>query len=113
MIAEKKRIEYWNFLTTEKNQARPKGITTQRLALIKPALIGLDEVWAKVIELSGAIDRAAPEFYGSKEDVAVQSRKDFWAAVGGFIRQSEIRFKQPEKKQNQIRRRFGVMVRKK
>ena len=25
MITEIKRIEYWKFLTTEKNQPRPKG----------------------------------------------------------------------------------------
>jgi hypothetical protein len=88
MIGENKRIEFWNFLTSEKNQPRPKGITVQRLAVIKPTLLNLDELWSTVIDQHGALDRTAAEFYGSKEGKAVQSRADFWTIVGSFIRQN-------------------------
>ncbi len=49
MIEESKKNEFWNFLTTEKNQPRPKGITIQRLAVIKPIAIESD-LWLDVIE---------------------------------------------------------------
>lgn len=88
MISENKRIEFWNFLTTEKNQPRPKGITVQRLAVIKPILLGFDELWLTVIDQHGALDRTAAEFYGSNEEKSVRSRADFWTTVGSFIRQS-------------------------
>ena len=89
MIAESKRIEFWNFLVTEKNQARPKGITIQRLAVVKPVLIGLDELWIKVIEQHGASDRSAAEFYRSNEPAAILSRTAFWDGVRSIIRQDE------------------------
>jgi hypothetical protein len=89
MIEESKKIEFWNFLTTEKNQPRPKGITTQRLAVIKPAILGSDDLWLEVIENHGAGDRAAAEFYQSREVASVQSRADFWEAVRTMIAQDE------------------------
>jgi hypothetical protein len=101
MIAENKRIEFWNFLTSEKNQPRPKGITVQRLAVIKPALLGFDELWSTVIGQHGADDRTAAEFYGSKEGKSVQSRADFWTIVGSFIRQSGNKSNQHAQKTNQ------------
>ena len=89
MIAESKRIEFWNFLTTEKNQARPKGITVHRLAVIKPAIIGLDDLWLTVIDHAGAGNRKADEFYQSNEEAAARSRIDFWEGVRSVIRQDE------------------------
>lgn len=89
MIAENKRIEFWNFLVAEKNQARPKGITTQRLAVIKPVLIGSEELWISVIEEAGAADRTAAEFYQSNDPVAINSRTAFWNGVRTLIRQEE------------------------
>ena len=89
MINESKRIEFWNFLIAEKNQARPKGITIQRLAVIKPALIGSDELWIKVIEQHGASDRNSAEFYQSNEPAAILSRTAFWDAVRIITRQGE------------------------
>jgi hypothetical protein len=50
MITENKRIEFWNFLTTEKFQPRPKGITIQRLAVVKGAIINSDNFWLVVID---------------------------------------------------------------
>lgn len=100
MIAENKRIEFWNFLTGEKNQPRPKGITIQRLAVIKPTLLTFDELWATVIDQYGASDRTAAEFYGSKEEQSVRSRADFWTTVGSFIRQSENKSNQQAQKQH-------------
>jgi hypothetical protein len=89
MITESKRIEFWNFLTTEKNQARPKGITVQRLAVIKSAIISLDDLWLSVIDHSGVGNRKAAEFYRSDEEAAVRSRTDFWNGVRSIIRQNE------------------------
>lgn len=89
MSNESKRIEFWNFLTTEKNQARPKGITVHRLAVIKPAILGLDDVWSTVIDQYDAGGRTAAEFYQSKEPAAVLSRTDFWAAVRSIIMEGE------------------------
>jgi hypothetical protein len=86
MINESKRIEFWNFLTTEKNQPRPKGITVQRLAVIKSDLISSDEIWRVVIELPGVGDRGAAEFYRSHEPASVSSRMEFWNAVRSHIR---------------------------
>jgi hypothetical protein len=89
MIDESKKIEFWNFLVTEKNQARPKGITIQRLAVIKPVLISSDELWIKVIEEQGASDRSSAEFYQSNEPAAILSRTAFWDSVRSIIRQNE------------------------
>jgi hypothetical protein len=84
MIEETKRIEYWNFLTAEKNQARPKGITVQRLSVVKPQFLKLDEVWSEVIDRYDAGDQSAALFYTSGE-AAVRSRAAFWNAVRSFI----------------------------
>jgi len=91
MISENRRLEFWNFLTAEKNQPRPKGITTQRLAVIRPAILDLDEVWLKVIGAEHAGERSAAEFYESKAPESVISRTEFWAAVSSFIRQGETK----------------------
>jgi len=89
MISQNRRLEFWNFLTAEKNQPRPKGITTQRLAVIRPAILDLDEVWMKVIGPDNTGDRSAADFYESKAPESVVSRTEFWAAVSSFIRQGE------------------------
>ena len=65
MTEESKRIEYWNFLTSEKNQPRPKGLTIHRLAVIKPLLIAQHDLWSQVIERHGAGTLTAAEFYQS------------------------------------------------
>ncbi len=85
MIEESKRIEYWSFLTTEKNQPRPKGLTVHRLAVIKTLLISRDDLWSQVIEGHGAATLRAAEFYQSGDLSAVRSRTDFWDAVRRFI----------------------------
>jgi hypothetical protein len=85
MTEESKRIEYWNFLTGEKNQLRPKGLTVHRLAVIKPLLIAQPDLWSRVIELHGAGAITATEFYQSGEVSATRSRADFWDVVRGFI----------------------------
>ena len=99
MIDDSKRIEFWNFLVTEKNQARPKGITIQRLAVIKPVLISSDELWIKVIEQQGAADRSSAEFYQSNEPAAILSRTAFWDGVRSVIRQSENKTSQANQRQ--------------
>jgi len=91
MISENRKLEFWNFLTAEKNQPRPKGITTQRLAVIRPLILGLDEVWLKVIGPDNTGELSAADFYGSKEPEAAISRTEFWSAVRKFIRQSETK----------------------
>ncbi len=97
MTAESKRIEYWNFLTSEKNQPRPKGLTVHRLAVIKPLLIAQPDLWSRVIELHGAGTLTAAEFYQSGEASAVRSRADFWDAVRDFIlREDRNRIAQDE-----------------
>lgn len=88
MIEDSKKNEFWNFLTTEKNQSRPKGITIQRLAVIKPIAIESD-LWLDVIERSGAAARTAQEFYQSAEASSTDSRTNFWEAVRGIILQEE------------------------
>lgn len=88
MIEESKKNEFWNFLTTEKNQPRPKGITIQRLAVIKPIAIESD-LWFDVIERHGATNRTALEFYQSAEATSTDSRAIFWEAVRGIILQAE------------------------
>ena len=88
MIKESKKIEFWNFLTTEKNQPRPKGITVQRLAVIKPIAIKSD-LWLDVIERQGATERNAQEFYQSTDAASTDSRTDFWKAVRRIILKGE------------------------
>jgi hypothetical protein len=85
MTEESKRIEYWNFLTSEKNQPRPKGLTVHRLAVIKPLLIAQHDLWSRVIEGHGAVALTAAEFYRSGDLSAVRLRIEFWDAVRGFI----------------------------
>jgi len=102
MTEESKRIEYWNFLTSEKNQPRPKGLTVHRLAAIKPLLIAQPDLWSRVIELHGAAALTAAEFYQSGEVSAVRSRADFWDAVRDFILREDrnrIRRNEPSKSQ--------------
>lgn len=89
MTEESKRIEYWNFLTSEKNQPRPKGLTVHRLAVIKPLLIAQPDLWSQVIELQGAGTLTAAEFYQSGDLSAIRSRADFWDAVRVFILQED------------------------
>ncbi len=84
MIKESKKIEFWNFLTTEKNQPRPKGITVQRFAVIKPIAIKSD-LWLDVIERQGATERNAQEFYQSTDAASTDSRTDFRKAVRRII----------------------------
>jgi len=99
MIEESKKIEFWNFLTAEKNQARPKGITMQRLAVIKSAVLK-SEVWSEVIERHGAADRTAQEFYQSADTAAALSRTQFWEAVRDIIRQGETERQNTEGRRN-------------
>ena len=89
MISQNRRLEFWNFLTAEKNQPRPKGITTQRLAVIRPSILELDEVWIKIIDPDTTGERSAVDFYGSNESAAVNSRTVFWTAVRNIILQDE------------------------
>jgi hypothetical protein len=97
MTEESKRIEYWNFLISEKNQPRPKGLTVHRLAVIKPLLIAQLDLWSRVIELYGAEALTAAEFYQSGKVSAARSRADFWDAVRGFIlREDRNRIAQDE-----------------
>lgn len=111
MISESKKIEFWNFLTTEKNQPRPKGITVHRLAMLKPAMLGSDDLWQQVIEDSGAADRSAAEFYESDENSSVDSRAVFWSAVRRLISELENRdnkrTSKPERAANKHRPRSG------
>jgi hypothetical protein len=79
MISQNRRLELWNFLTAEKNQPRPKGITTQRLVVIRPAILDLDDVWMKVIGQYGTVDCSAADFYGLKAPESIISRTEFWA----------------------------------
>ena len=88
MIEETKKIEYWNFLTTEKNQPRPKAITAQRLAVIKLLVIGSD-VWRDVIGWPEINSQSAAEFYQSENAAAKLSRTIFWQAVRAVIAQEE------------------------
>ena len=88
MIEETRKIEFWNFLTTEKNQPRPKGITAQRLAVIKPLVIG-SGIWQQIIEQAAINNQAAAEFYQSGNAASKLSRTVFWATVRGIILQIE------------------------
>jgi DNA polymerase sigma len=100
MITENKRIEFWNFLTTEKFQPRPKGITIQRLAVLKPAIIASEELWLIVITKYNANNREASEFYRSNEESAICSRTDFWSAVQSRILHDENKRSQCNQKTN-------------
>jgi hypothetical protein len=107
MISENRRLELWNFLTAEKNQPRPKGITSQRLAVIRPMILDLDEVWIKIIGQDNTGERSAADFYGSNEPESVVSRTEFWAAVRSYIRQGETKTvvnqpSKPKRKRRQI-----------
>ena len=87
MIETKKKIEFWNYLTTERNQARPKGITIQRLAVIKPLALASD-LWLEVIDNHGAENLSAQEFYQTADVHSVKSRAAFWEAVRCLIGQA-------------------------
>jgi hypothetical protein len=91
MISENRKLEFWNFLTSEKNQPRPKGITTQRLAVIRQAVLDLEEVWLKVIGSENTGERSAVDFYESKGPESVISRTEFWSAVRKIIKQCETK----------------------
>jgi hypothetical protein len=91
MVSQNRRLEFWNFLIAEKNQPRPKGITTQRLAVLRPAILDLEEVWLKVIDADKTGERSAADFYGSKEPESIISRTEFWSAVRSLIRQRETK----------------------
>ena len=91
MISENRRLEFWNFLIGEKNQPRPKGITSQRLAVIRPAMLELEDVWMKVIGPENTGERSPADFYGSKESESNISRTEFWSAVRSIIRQYETK----------------------
>ena len=108
MISENRKLEFWNFLTAEKNQPRPKGITTQRLAVIRPLILGLDEVWLKVIGPNNTVEHSAADFYGSKVHASIISRTEFWSAVRKFIRQGATKtIENQPSKQNSRRRRIN------
>lgn len=91
MIEESKRHEYWNFLTTEKNQPRPKGITVQRLAVIKEAIINRAEMWTNVIGREGVEVLPATDFYQKNEPDSLRSRTLFWDEVRSVILEQENR----------------------
>lgn len=91
MISKQRKLEFWNFLIAEKNQPRPKGITIQRLAVIRPVILDLDEIWMKIIGPDTAGERSASDYYGSKEPESVISRTEFWSAVRSLIRQRETK----------------------
>lgn len=113
MISENRKLEFWNFLTAEKNQPRPKGITTQRLAVIRPLILGIEEVWLKVIGPDNTGERSAADFYGSKEPESVISRTEFWSAVRSLIRQRETKIieNQPSKQNSRNNRINNVKAR--
>lgn len=106
MIEQKTRREFWGYLTTEKNQPRPKGLTVQRLAVIKPLALASD-LWMDVIERHGAAGRTAQEFYASMEAAAMQSRAAFWEAVRGIIRSEETAAQQTAEKRTDATSRRG------
>lgn len=91
MISQNRRLEFWNFLIAEKNQPRPKAITGHRLAVIRPLMLGIDEVWIKVIGHSATGEHSAADFYESKTPESVISRTEFWIAVRHLIRQNETK----------------------
>ncbi len=76
-------------MIAEKNQPRPKGITSHRLSVIRPMILDLDEIWMKVIGPDITCERSASDFYGSKEPESLISRAEFWSAIVSFIRQGE------------------------
>ena len=90
MIEESKKLEFWNYLTGEKNQPRPKGITMQRLAVIKPSALAAPHLWDDVIVRHGAESLSAREFYQSADAAATHSRANFWGAVRELIQQGEM-----------------------
>jgi hypothetical protein len=90
MIEERKKIEFWNYLTNEKNQPRPKGITPQRLAVIKPEVLNSTELWFEVIERFGAESKTAPEFYQSSVADGIDSRATFWEKIRRIIVQGNL-----------------------
>jgi len=112
MIEESKKIEFWNYLTAEKNQPRPKGITSQRLAVVKPLIIESD-LWFDVIERYNADRLSAREFYQTADAASNDSRASFWESVRGIISlQGEINRKNSAKLDRNSRARTNVGKRK-
>ncbi len=87
MITEEKKLEFWNYLTTEKNVVRSRGIIVQRLAVIKPLALE-SGIWFDVILRHGAEKSSAREFYESKSAAAVHSRAIFWSLIGRIAKDS-------------------------
>jgi hypothetical protein len=62
MITKEKKLEFWNYLTNEKNVVRPRGITVQRLAVIKPLALE-SGIWFDVILRHGAESHRITPYY--------------------------------------------------
>jgi hypothetical protein len=81
MTSREKRIEFWDFLTTEKVQ-RPRGVTNRRLAKVREKVLANDFFWADVIERHGATHMTAVEFYVEENRArSDHSRSNFWSMV--------------------------------
>lgn len=87
MISEEKKLDFWNYLTNEKNIARPRGITVQRLAVVKPLALE-SGIWFDVILRHGAEKSSAREFYQSNSSAAVRSRANFWGLISRIAKES-------------------------
>ncbi len=87
MISAEKKLEFWNYLTDEKNVVRPRGLTVQRLALIKPLALE-SEIWFDVIIRHGAEKSSAREFYQSNSPAAIDSRTNFWGLISRIAKES-------------------------
>lgn len=87
MISEEKKLDFWNYLTNEKNVVRPRGLTVQRLAVIKPLALA-SEIWFDVILRHGAEKGSAREFYQSNSSAAVHSRANFWSLISRIAKES-------------------------
>jgi hypothetical protein len=81
MVNQEKRIEYWNYLTTEKAE-RPKGVTDKRLEKIKSEILADDQFWFQVIERHGAEFMSPVELYAEeRRNRADHSRGNFWSMI--------------------------------
>lgn len=89
MITKEKKLEFWNYLTNEKNVIRPRGLTVQRLAVVKPLALE-SGIWFDVILRHGAERSSAREFYESKSAVAVHSRANFWGLISRIAKESIV-----------------------
>ncbi len=84
---QRKKLEFWNYLTNEKNVIRPCGLTVQRLVVIKSLALE-SGIWFDVILRHGAERSSAREFYESESAVAVHSRTNFWGLISRIARES-------------------------